>query len=83
MPKYLIRYQKRTRQLHEVAMLRVEYTPWSEWSEHEITVDFFGKIDKRLAASYLRAKLNDDAGRGHNKRLQVRITGLEEQDQAA
>lgn len=79
MAKYLIRYKKRTRELHEVAMLRVEYTPWSEWSEHQMTVDFFGKIDKRIAASYLRSKLNDDAGRGRSRNLQVRITSLEEQ----
>lgn len=78
MPKYLIRYKTRTRELHEVSMLHVEYTPWSEWSEHQTTVDFFGKIDKRIAASYLRSKLNDDAGRGHSRRLQVRITRLEE-----
>lgn len=78
MAKYLIRYKKRTRELHEIAMLHVEYTPWSEWSEHQLTVDFFGKIDKRIAASYLRSKLNDDAGRGQSRKLQIRITSLEE-----
>lgn len=79
MPKYLIKYQKRTRELHEVALLKVEYTPWGEWSDHQLRLETFGRLDKRRAAAYLRSKLNDDAGRGHKKRLQVRITSLEEQ----
>lgn len=70
-------YQKRTRELREISLLHVEPTPWSAWSEHQLELDVFTRLDKRRAARLVRAKLNDDAGRGQTRRIQVRITRLE------
>lgn len=77
MPTYLIRYQQRTRELREVAMLHVEPTPCSDWTHHELDIRTNTRLDRRRAATLIRARLNDQRPRRRN-RLQVRITSLEE-----
>lgn len=74
---YSIRYQKRARQIREVGLLKVERTPWGEWSEHECRAPYAVPLDKRRAAAFIRAKLNDDAGRGQARNIQVRVLSVE------
>lgn len=57
-------------------MLRVESTPWSDWTHHELEIRTHTRLDRRRAATLIRARLNDAAGRRHAHRLQVQVTAL-------